>query len=588
MTEFAVLRPTVFDSALAEIREKSKKRLYQRDFPAWLSDVLGERMYGKMAEITEDVLFSPKPMTLIKSANGTGKTHSAARWVMWWVTAFPKEESLAICTAPTLKQVKLGVFAYLKESYGNVKLAASKQGRENPWPGWISEDPEWKYATLGGNQTLAVARVPGASDAVSTFQGLRKTGGRNFIELDEAGGVSRDIFTAIDALMTSGDSRMAGIGNPDRRGTPFYEAFTDARQMPEYNLHTISAYDLPTMTGEMVYPDEPEKQAALMKGLTKPQWIAHKERVWQTGGEIIPDDELAEREGGRVVLVDKAGAPLLRNTTGRPDGRFKAKVLGQFPDEDDHTFFPEQPITDARMREMELEEIAGQPVILGVDLATTGTDESVVMVNQGGRCRVFDGTVHYKEGEHGPIRDTTGTWSKEDELTNARRVHAIAKHLGATEVRLDAAGIGAGIATNLERLDEFNGKQYVVLRVSGGSASADSDRWANMRAQNHDWLREQLAARALDIDYDDEVLKDQLLSVTYDTNHRGAIQITPKKDMRSEMHGSPDRLDALIYAVLNTAPILEALNGPKKGDITTVDPRNIMAEYDEYLRGVNL
>ncbi|MDF2691711.1 MAG: hypothetical protein K0S65_94, partial [Labilithrix sp.] len=445
---------------------------------------------------------------------------------------------------------------------------------ESPWPGWISEDPEWKYATLGGNQTLAVARVPGASDAVSTFQGLRKTGGRNFIALDEAGGVSRDIFTAIDALMTSGDSRMAGIGNPDRRGTPFYEAFTDPRQMVEYNLHTISAYDLPTMTGEVVYPNEPEKQAALLKGLTKAQWIAHKERVWQTGGEIVPDP----------VLVDKEGNPLQRNLTGRPDGRFKAKVQGQFPDEDDHTFFPEQPITDARMREMELEEYAGQPVILGVDLATTGTDESVVMVNQGGRCRIFEGKVKYDDG--GELRETTGTWSREDELSNARRVHAIATYLGATEVRLDAAGIGAGIATNLERLEEFRSKQYLVLRVSGGSASSDNDRWANMRAQNHDWLRELLAEKKLDLDYGDDVLKDQLLSVTYDTNHRNAIQITPKKDMRSEMHGSPDRLDALIYAVLNTAPILEAMKGPKKGDMAVRDPWDSLGAYGEWLKSI--
>lgn len=554
-----MLDSRIFDAAMDELAQKSKKALYQRDFEAWLADVLHERMYQKMAEVSHDVLFGKHPRTLVKSANGTGKTHSAARWVMWWVTAFPKEESLAILTAPTLKQVRLGVLAYLKESYGYVKTHAQSQGKQMPWPGWISEQDEWRYSTLGGNQTLAVARVPGASDAISTFQGLRKTGGRNFISLDEAGGVSRDIFTAIDALMTSGDARMGGIGNPDRRGTAFYDAFTDPRLAREYQLHTISAYDTPNLTGEVVYKDDPEKERMLRNGLISARWVFERERMWKTGGEVVYDE-----------TVDAE-----RNLTGRPDGRFKAKVGGQFPDEDDHTFFPEEPITAARHRELTDEQIATSPIVLGVDLATMGTDETVVMMNKGGRCRVFDGRVKYDDG--GEIRETSGTWAKEDELSNARRVHAVATYLGATEVRLDAGGIGAGIATNLMRLDEFAGKQYMVIRVDGSKASADSARWANARSQNHDQLRELLAEGALDIDYDDDVLKEQLLAVTYDLNKRGAVQITPKKDMRTEMHGSPDRLDALIYAVINTDALSDPLNQLERGDRVFVDPWELLA-----------
>lgn len=542
-----LLRPTVFDAAIEELQQKSKKALYQRDFAAWLSDVLGERMYDKMAQISDDVLFGPKPRTLTKSSNGTGKTHSAARWGLWWITAFPKEESLLICTAPTLVQVRMGVWSYLKETYGYVKTQAQAEGKPMPWPGWISEQDLWQYSTAGGNRTLAIARVPGAHDAVSSFQGLRKTGGRNFISLDEAGGVSPEIYFAIDKLMTSGDSRMAGIGNPDSRGTPFHERFTDERLMAEYQLHTITAYDTPNLTGEVVYKDDPEKERLLRKGLVSATFVYDMERMLKQGGEIVYDET--------------AGA--MRNLTGKPDGRFKSMILGQFPDEDDHTFFAEQPVLDARLREMTSEEISGKPIILGVDLATRGKDESVVMVNQGGRCRVFDGKVKYDDG--GELRETTGSWGNEDELTNARRVHAIAKYLGATEVRVDAAGLGAGIATMLERLDEFRPRQYTLIRISGGTSSADKDRWARMRDQSHDYLRELLQARLLDIDYNDEALKHQLLAVTYGTNKRGAVEITPKKDMRSEMHGSPDRLDALIYAVLDSAPLLEALERPKVG-----------------------
>lgn len=548
----------VFDAAVQELTERSKKSLYQRDFAAWLSDVMHERMYDKMAEISHDVLFGPKPRTLVKSANGTGKTHSAARWVLWWITAFPKDEALAICTAPTLTQVRLGVFAYLKESYGYQKNLAQAEGRQMPWPGWISEQDSWNYSTAGGNRVLAVARVPGASDAVSSFQGLRKTGGRNFIALDEAGGVSRDIYTAIDKLMTSGDSRMAGIGNPDNRGTPFHERYTDERLMREYQLHTITAYDTPNLTGEVVYRDDPEKERLLRKGLVSASWVFDMERMLKTGGEII-FDETVQAE---------------RNLTGKPDGRFKSMILGQFPDEDDRTFFPEGPIQAARERELTLEQTDAAPTVLGVDLATTGKDESVVMVNKGGRVRVFDKTIPYKDGEQ--TRETSGTWTNEDELSNARRINAIARYLGATEVRVDGAGLGGGIATNLERLEEFHPRPYIVIRVLGGEASADRNRWANGRAQNHDQLREQLAEGRLDLDYNDMVLKSQLLAVTYDKNERGAVKITPKKEMRTEMHGSPDRLDALIYAIINTAPLTDP-DSLMQGEIVQLDPWELLS-----------
>ncbi|MFK9943402.1 hypothetical protein ACJENI_24680, partial [Escherichia coli] len=83
--------------------------------------------------------------------------------------------------------------------------------------------------------------------------------------------------TAAEAVVTGQESRIVGIGNPDRRGTMFFNLFnTDLGA--DWNLHTISAYDLPTMTGEIVYPDDPAMQQRMLQGLTSRHWIAHKER----------------------------------------------------------------------------------------------------------------------------------------------------------------------------------------------------------------------------------------------------------------------------------------------------------------------
>lgn len=535
------LHPQVFNEALEELRRKSKNRLYQRDFNAWMWDVLGERTYKKMAEISDSVLTTPKMRALVKSANGTAKTYTAGRWATHHITAFDPRESLVIATAPTLKQVELGIFAYIKSQYGYVKAQALQRGESMPWPGWVSEQNEWKWnASAGGSERLAVARVPGPSDAVSTFQGLRKQGGRNLILLDEAGGVSHDIYTAIEALMTSGEGRMVGIGNPDRRGTPFFDAFNDPRLAAEYDLHTISAYELPTMTGEVVYPDDPAKQAMMLKGLTSRKWIEHKERIW------------------------------IRN--GKKEARFLSKVEGEFPGEGDTTFFSEDDVRDAMERELPAAEA---PPVLGVDIAMMGDDESVVMVNRGGIIRVFDREIEYQDGTE--TRTTTGTWSKEDEVTSARRIHAIAKHTGATEVRVDAAGGGSGVATFLLRLDEFEDADYEIIRVVGSQSSTDRARWVRARDENHDQLREKLRMGEIDLDPSDQVLKDQLLSVTYTLTEHGAVKITPKRDMRSEMHGSPDRLDALIYAAIGTEPLTDGEFGDARpGDIIRADPFELL------------
>ena len=60
----------VLDSAIGEMRAKSKLRLYQSDPEAWLVDVLGKRWYSKESEIVAGFMDSSR--TAVKSANGCG------------------------------------------------------------------------------------------------------------------------------------------------------------------------------------------------------------------------------------------------------------------------------------------------------------------------------------------------------------------------------------------------------------------------------------------------------------------------------------------------------------------------------------
>jgi hypothetical protein len=77
-----------------------------------------------------------------------------------------------------------------------------------------------------------------------------------------------------------------------------------------------------------------------------------------------------------------------------------------------------------------------------------------------------------------------------------------------------------------------------------------------MRSYAHDSLRTQMANGEIDLDYDDEELRDQLNIITFKFTNRGGIQITPKDEMKNEMGGSPDRLDAVIMAACDMSPWL--------------------------------
>ncbi len=530
----------IIDEALAEVAVKSQKRIYQHDFNAWSADVLGRRYYEKLREISDVALFGDKTRTAVKSANGCGKSLWLADLVTWWSTAFPPEDSLAIITAPTLHQIQNVMFTYLKNNYGYVAQEAKSDNLPFAFNGtWINESLEWKYAKPNGagNENIVFGKRPSDQDIVSTFQGTRKA--RTLIAIDEGGGVPGELFTAAEAVGTGGETVIVTIGNPDKRGTEFHKKFSDPKENKEWNTFTISAYDLPTMTGEIVYPGEPEKQEKMLKkGLTTREWIEHKERVWKVGDKW--------------------------------DARGLAKVLGEFPGETDNTFFPQSAID--RSGENEIDG-AGARVIIGADVAAAGSDESVVYVNRGGNVRLFDKEIHYSDG--GEDRITTGVWSKEDEVSSARRLHAIATHLGAHELRVDAAGLGGAIFKMLERLDEFSDKCYELFAIIGSNTASDRDQWANKRAENHDSLRRQMIDGLIDLDPSDDVLRNELLVATYALNNRGAVQITPKREMVSQFGGSPDRMDALIYA---TTEIREANGGVAVGDVVTYD-------YDQAQQG---
>ena len=484
---------SVIDGVVADIRKRSKNSLYLTDPVAWCSDVLGKHVWSKQADIMNSLV--DHTHTAVVSCNGAGKSAIAGMAGAWWVAVHDPYEVALIASAPTYPQIARVLFRELKDNHKEAAI------RGFALPGHINQSEEWKlddeYGTLVG-----FGRRPADTDIVSAFQGIHRR--YVMVVLDEAGGIPTDLYTAAEAVTTTADSRVLAIGNPDRRGTEFHRIF---REDETWNKIKISAFDTPNFTGEKV----PEKLKPL---LIQPTWVDRQKIAW-----------------------------------GEDSARYRSKILAEFPEEDDTTFFSQQAIDKAV--DTSFDEDMTIPVVLGVDLARFGDDDSVIYTNRGGLLR------HY------------ATWNKANAVESANRVHEAAIALGATEVRVDATGLGAPVVDMLASMAD--GK-YIVISVIGSAASPDSTRWLNARAAGYDSLREGMIMGRIDVDLDDKDLLDEMMGIKYKFSNKGSIQIESKDDMRSRGLKSPDRLDAAMYAALDMSKLLGSpFANSKPGDRIMMD-----------------
>ena len=87
--------------------------------------------------------------------------------------------------------------------------------------------------------------------------------------VDEAEGVSEEIYEAIEAIITSADPLLLLIGNPTTMEGAFRRAFFEHRSI--YRNITISALDSPNVqAGRVVIP-----------GLTTSEWVDERKQIWQ-------------------------------------------------------------------------------------------------------------------------------------------------------------------------------------------------------------------------------------------------------------------------------------------------------------------
>jgi phage terminase large subunit len=248
---------------LAEIHA-SRYSHYRDDPCGFIATVLREHLWAKQEEIARKLVELRR--VVVSSCFASGKTFLAARLVIWWISTDPG--AVAITTASVGRAVK-------GQLWGEIRLAAEARGlpgrfdpvlgetfgeRPDLPGGLMPRNPEWHIAP--GNFALGFSTAD-----PNKFAGWH--GGRVLVVLDEAEGVSDDLWDIMEGQMASADVAVLAIGNPDPEGQG--GGFERAAMSPIWHHIPISVYDTPNIVAG---------RDDVMPSLVTNRWVAERLADW--------------------------------------------------------------------------------------------------------------------------------------------------------------------------------------------------------------------------------------------------------------------------------------------------------------------
>lgn len=337
------------------------------------------------------------------------------------------------------------------------------------------------------------------------FAGQHAANSTSFYIFDEASQIPDKIYEVREGGVTDGEPMVFDFGNPTRNSGRFFEQCV-GKLKHRYIVRNIDA-----------------RTVAITNKKLHQQWI---------------DDHGIESDFVKV------------------------RVLGQFPSKGSLQFIPTQDVIDAGSREARTD--ATSPLIIGVDVARFGDDDSVIYPRIGMDARSFE-----------PLRfkglDTVQLTGRV--IETLRRFKALGKNCSGLFV--DGGGIGGGVVDQLRHLG------YSPQEVNFGGKVTDpvyrfkvDEMWGKMR----DAMAGRLAIPSDKTDVG-QILKEQLTQREFSYTLVGnKINLESKQDMKERLGGeysSPDVADALA---LTFAQDVAADNGFSTSDT----PAQSQHEYDPY------
>lgn len=550
-----------FDQAvLRQLETQNRRTLYRQRPEIWAKDVLGVTLWSKQIEVCHSIVGHHN--TMVAAGHSVGKSFLTAVLICWWIDVHPIGEARVLTTAPTTAQVRGIVWREVqklhrqsRERYREYQDAV-KHGHDtsglpdHELPGYVTSGAVWRS---NDGLELGAGRTPPRGREGDAFQGIH---GGVLAIADEAVGVSADMIGTLRNNTTADDDRILMIANPTNPASEMGQIWNDPKRAEQWNRISISVLDSPHFTSEK---------------------------------ELLPDDVLKYLAGHGYVDD-------MREEYGEDSANYKARVMGQWALDTGFILFPEEVIQnglDTTVLPDQDDEIR-----VGFDVARSEKgDHSYLYTAQEGwvhetqewRSEGADGANWYpldkprKTAKRGlrirfldrwrglpffPIHNAQGQRT-ESEAAN-ERVHAHMTELEATQLRLDADGLGAAMH---DAMLDVTDDSYHIIRMRGNDPSPDRNAWYNMRAYRFANLADRMRKGEIDIEPDqpDHMLCAQLSGIEYKfaSGSAESMLILSKKEMRDKGLKSPDAADSASYAADEID--IESMLGLQPGEEFSLD-----------------
>lgn len=196
----------------------------------------------------------------------------------------------------------------------------------------------------------------------------------------------------------------------------------------------------------------------------------------------------------------------------------RVEVKGEFPRTGSNQFIGREVVSDAVVRDLTPDN--GAPLLLGIDIARFGDDETVFRFRKGRDARSLP-----------PVK-----LKGADTMAVARAAAGMIEKHKPDAVFVDGGGVGGGV---VDRLREMG---YRVIEVQSGEKAYDPETYLNRRAEMWGSMRQWLTYGCID---NDATLIDDLTGPEYALTLKGQIKLESKESMKKRGLASPDGGDAL-------------------------------------------
>lgn len=336
--------------------------------------------------------------------------------------------------------------------------------------------------------------VPWSDTNTEAFAGLHNAGKRIVLIFDEASAISDKVWEVAEGALTDENTEILWIafGNPTRNSGRFREAFGRLR---------------------------------------------HRWKARQVDSRSVP--------GTNKRQIDRWVADY-----GEDSDFVRVRVRGLFPKAGSLQFIPSD-LLDKAIR-APAAALSDDAVVVGVDVARFGDDQSVIRVRRG------------RDARSAPPVKLRGV----DTMALAGRVASVIHEVQPDAVFVDETGVGGGVVDRLRQLG------FSIIGVNFAAAAdgmVDGERYANKRAEMYGraraWLR---TGGAID---DDPELRAGLEGVEYGYDADNRIQLERKSEMKKRGLASPDDADAFVLTfAYPVAPRVRGASRSSGGVVSDYNP----------------